>query len=117
MIVEDIRDFDADSLMGLVLSLIARIDGLVEQNKALLTMIDELHQQNKTLLARIAELEASAGKPPKTPTNSSLPPSSGQKANVQDASATSKSRNGRPGVARELCPNPRRDAQRLCRAL
>jgi transposase len=103
---EEIDSLDADSLKGLVLSLIARIDGLVEQNKALLARIDELHQQNKTLLARIAELEASAGKPPKTPTNSSLPPSSGQKANVQDASATNKSRKGRPGVARELCPNP-----------
>ena len=100
---EEIDSLDADSLKGLVLSLIARIDGLVEQNKALLARIDELHQQNKTLLARIAELEASAGKPPKTPTNSSLPPSSGQKANVQDASATNKSRKG---VARELCPNP-----------
>jgi hypothetical protein len=51
---------------GLVLSLLAKIDDLVEQNKA--------------LLARIAELEGRAGKPPKTPTNSSLPPSSGQKA-------------------------------------
>ena len=103
---EGIDSLDADSLKRLVLSLIARIDELVEQNKALLARIDELHQHNKTLLARIAELEASAGKPPKTPANSSLPPSSGQKANVQDASATTKSRKGRPGMARELCPNP-----------
>src|SRR5262245_7570540 len=39
------------------------------------------------------------------PTNSSLPPSRGQKANVADA-PTTKTRKGRPGVARELCPNP-----------
>src|SRR5262249_6398442 len=39
-------------------------------------------------------------------TNSSLPPSSGQKANVADAPKTNRSRKGRPGVARELCPNP-----------
>jgi hypothetical protein len=40
--------------------------------------------QNKALLARIAELEAKHGKPPKTPDNSSLPPSRGQKGNVAE---------------------------------
>lgn len=53
------------------------------------------------------KLEGRAGKPPKNPTNSSLPPSSGQKANVEDKSGRKKvCRRGRPGVARELCPNP-----------
>jgi transposase len=89
---EGIDSLNADSLKGLVLSLLAKIDDLVEQNK--------------TLRVRIAELEGRAGKPPKTPTNSSLPPSSGQKANVGDVSATKKSRKGHPGVARELCANP-----------
>ena len=71
---------------------------------SLLSKIDELLDQNKALLARIAELEAKLGAPPKTPANSSLPPSRGQKAN---ADATSKKRRkGRPGVARALCPNP-----------
>ena len=96
---ERIDSLAADSLRGLVLSLVARIDELVGQNNTLLARIDEL-------LARIAELEGRGGKPPKTPTNSSLPPSSGQKANVADASTTKKSRKGRPGVGRELCPNP-----------
>src|ERR1700722_1627869 len=89
---EEIDSLNADSLKGLVLSLLAKIDDLVEQNKA--------------LLARTAELEGRAGKPPKTPTNSSLPPSSGQKANVADAAATKRSRKGHPGVARELFVNP-----------
>src|SRR5262249_16512819 len=96
---EGIDSLNADSLKGLVLSLLAKIDDLVEQNKALLAKIDKLR-------ARIAELEGRAGKPPKTPTNSSLPPSSGQKANVADASAPKRSRKGHPGVARELCANP-----------
>src|SRR5438477_6913648 len=82
---EGIDSLDADNLKALV--------------HALLTRIDEL-------LARIAELEARAGKPPKTPTNSSLPPSSGQKANTANGSTTKKGRKGRPGVARELCANP-----------
>jgi transposase len=88
---------DADSLKRLVLSLVARIDELAGQNNALLARIDEL-------LARIAELEARGGKPPKTPANSSVPPSRGQKANT--AEGEKKSRKGRPGVTSELCPNP-----------
>jgi len=104
---ERIDSLDADSLKGLVLSLMARIDELAGQNNSLQSRIDELLKQIGTLLARIAELEGRAGKPPKTPTNSSLPPSSGQKANVADKSGRKKKcRNGRPGVARELCPNP-----------
>jgi transposase len=95
---ERIDSLDADSLKGLVLSLLAKIDQLSDQNKKLIEQIG-------TLLARIAELEGRQAKPPKTPTNSSLPPSRGQKANVADGSTT-KTRKGRPGVARELCPNP-----------
>src|SRR5262249_14696610 len=90
---EEFDSLDAKSLKGLVLSLLAKIDELFEQNKA--------------LLERIAELEGrGGGKPPKTPKNSSLPPSGGQKANVAGTSTKKKCRKGRPGVARELCPNP-----------
>lgn len=96
---EGIDSLDAASLKSLVLSLVARIDEFVAQNATLLSRIDEL-------LARIAELEGRGGKPPRTPTNSSLPPSSGQKANVPDACTTKKNRKGRPGIARELCANP-----------
>jgi transposase len=103
---EDIDSLNADTLKGLVLSLVARIDELDEQNKSLQARVNELHEQNTTLLARIAELEGRAGKPPKTPTNSSVPPSRGQKANVADGSTTKKGRKGHPGVTRELCPNP-----------
>src|SRR5215472_8010485 len=103
---EGIDSLDADSVKSVVLSLLRRIDELSDKNNSLQARIDELLKQISTLLARIAELEARAGKPPKTPTNSSLPPSSGQKANVADPPKTNKSRKGRPGVARELRPNP-----------
>jgi transposase len=59
------------------------------------------------LLARVEALEARLAQPPKTPDNSSLPPSSGQKANVGATGGKNrKGRKGRRGVARELCANP-----------
>lgn len=88
----------SNSLKPLVLQIVA-------QNASLLGRIDELLAQNKALAARIAELEANLGTPPKTPDNSSLPPSRGQKANVE-APPGKTTRKGRPGVARELSPNP-----------
>ena len=62
---ETLDSLDQDSLKLLVLELLA-------QNKA-------LTEQISVLLARIAELEARNGQPPKTPTNSSVPPSKGRK--------------------------------------
>jgi len=88
----EILDSLDDNLKPLVVSLLARIDALLAQNA--------------TLLARIAELEAKLGAPPKTPDNSSLPPSRGQKANVSAAPPEKKRRKGRPGVARTLSANP-----------
>jgi transposase len=104
---EEIDSLNAASLRTLVLSLVARIDELAGQNSSLQARIDELLKHISALLTRITELEGRGGKPPKTPKNSSLPPSSGQKANTADMSGTKKKcRKGRPGVARELCPNP-----------
>ena len=40
-----------------------------------------LTEQNAALTARVAEFEARLNVPPKTPVNSSLPPSKGEKAN------------------------------------
>ena len=56
------------------------------------------------LNARVAALEAQLKVPPKTPDNSSLPPSTGQKANCPGTPKLS--RIGRPGVTRALDPNP-----------
>lgn len=99
---ETLDSLDKDALKPLLIELLA-------QNKALNERIGALLDQNKALLARIAELEAKLGKPPKTPDNSSLPPSRGQKANDEERTAR-KPRQGRPGVARKLAENP--DAKR-----
>jgi transposase len=80
---------------ALIVALIARIDALVAENTALRT--------------RVAELEAKLGLPPKTPNNSSTPPSQGRKTS-DDAASKPK---GKPhaGAHRPLHPNPtgRRD--------
>src|SRR5215831_13256331 len=89
----------------LVASLLARIDGLMAQIAARDDCIDKLLAQVKALNARIAELEAKRGGPPKTPDNSSLPPSRGQKANAEPP-AVKQRRKGRPGVARKLAEKP-----------
>src|ERR1700691_1346830 len=89
----------ADDVKPLVL-------GLLRRNSELTSRVEELVTQNKALLARIAELEALHGKPPKTPDNSSLPPSRGQKGNVAEQTRVKKARKGRPGAARALAENP-----------
>ena len=80
--------------------------GLLEQISGLTARVEELLAQNKALLARIAELEAKHGKPPKTPDNSSLPPSRSQKGNVAEPTRVKKARKGHPGAARALAENP-----------
>jgi transposase len=63
--------------------------------------------QIEELTRRIADLEAKLGGPPRTPDNSSLPPSQGRKPNRAERRAAKK-RKGRPGVFRALAPNPDR---------
>jgi transposase len=89
----------ADDVKPLVLELLRQISEL----KARVT---ELVAEKKALQARIAELEGKQGKPPKTPDNSSVPPSRGQKANVAEPTGKKKARKGHPGVARALAENP-----------
>jgi uncharacterized protein involved in exopolysaccharide biosynthesis len=78
---ESKSDSPSSDSADLVASLLARIDQLVAQVAARDERIAELLAQVKALNARIAELEAKLGGPPKTPDNSSLPPSRGQKPN------------------------------------
>jgi transposase len=57
------------------------------------------------LTTRMAELEAKLAAPGKTPDNSSMPPSKGEKSNLPDR--PKRPRHGRPGVTRALaeCPD------------
>src|SRR3954469_1311612 len=63
-------------------------------------------KQIEVLTVRVAELEAKRGLPPKTPDNSSKPPSQGQKANG-DGMRRSKNK-AHPGAHRPLHANPTR---------
>jgi transposase len=90
MTPEAFDSLDKPELIALVLT-------LIEQNRI-------LTEQVATLTTRVAELEARLTIPPKTPGNSSLPPSKGEKANLPET--PKKRRKGRPGVTRALCPNP-----------
>jgi transposase len=91
----DLRSLDPSDKDALIVALLARIDALILENAA--------------LRARVAELEAKLGLPPKTPDNSSTPPSQGRKASGEAAIKPK----GKPhaGAHRPLHPDPtsRRD--------
>lgn len=67
--------------------------------------IEALRAQNAALTKRVAALEAGLGRPPKTPSNSSLPPSRGQKSHHAERSTASR-RKGHPGAFRALSEHP-----------
>jgi len=67
-------------------------------------MIAALLARIEALVSRIAELEAKLGLPPKTPDNSSVPPSKGQKPS--EASTPKGKAKPHAGAHRPLHPNP-----------
>jgi transposase len=72
-------------------------------------LIRALWAQVQALTARVTELEARLGGPPKTPDNSSVPPSQGQKSNRADKAKREGPRKGslgRKGGGRALVANP-----------
>ena len=72
-------------------------------------LIRALWQRLDAAERRIAELEAKLGEPPKTPDNSSVPPSKGQKANQPEKSERQGPRHGslgRRGGGRPLACDP-----------
>jgi transposase len=76
---------------------------------ALWAQVQALTAQVTTLAARVVELEARLGVPPKTPDNSSLPPSRGKKPNREDQPGRTGPRQGslgRQGGGRRLAEAP-----------
>jgi len=78
------------------------LEGLPKED--LIALVLALSEQVTSLSERVAALEAALGKPPKTPDNSSVPPSKGEKANRPEK--PKKPRAGRPGVTRALAEFP-----------
>ena len=70
----------------------------------LLARIEALMATNERLTARVAELKAKLGLPPKTPDNSSVPPSKGQKPS--EPTAAKDKAKPHAGAHRPLHPNP-----------
>ena len=71
---------------------------------ALMAQVEALTAQVAALTARVAELEAKLGRPPKTPENSSLPPSKGHKPSAP--AAPKPKAQAHAGAHRPLHPNP-----------
>ena len=83
------------------------VQGLLGANEELASQNGVLTAENKKLKARVAELEAKANRPAKTPENSSIPPSKGQKANrPADQKDKKRIKASHPGVGRELSKAP-----------
>ncbi len=88
-------------------------DDLAKLSKAeLIALVLAQAAQIEELSRRIAELEARLGGPPKTPDNSSIPPSQGRKPTRAERRAA-KRRKGHPGVFRALAANPDRIIESL----
>ena len=98
----------------------AEKDALIAALTARLVLADErIAAQGAHIAAqdaRIAALEARLDeltRPPKTPDNSSKPPSQGQKQDLPTPAADRPPRKSRPGVGRTLHPHPDRTIDRL----
>lgn len=93
----DLSKLDSAGKDALILALIERLNKLTAQ-------VERLEAEASTLRAENADLRAKLKLPPKTPDNSSIPPSRGQKAN--EGEKRKPKGKPHPGVARELHPNP-----------
>jgi len=80
------------------------ISGLSHAQKD--ALIGSLMAQVAALVARVAELEAKLGLPLKTPDNSSLPPSKGQKPSAPAAAKAKAKAKAHAGAHRPLHPDP-----------
>jgi transposase len=79
---------------------------LIERLNALEARVACLEKENAALRKENAELRARLDLPPKTPDNSSTPPSLGRKPSAQAAPKAKGKRKSRPGKHRPLHPDP-----------
>src|SRR6202049_3321037 len=97
--------FSKDDLIALI---VAQAEVIARQT----AQIEALTKQIDVLMKRVEAWEAELGKPPKTPDNSSVPPSQGRKPNRAERRAVKK-RKGHPGAFRKLSETPDRVVERL----
>ena len=101
-----LRALSHDDLISVILAQAEVIAQQNRQNAALTVLIERQATTIAVLEKRIAELAEKLGQPPKTPDNSSIPPSAGHKPNLPERKP--KGRKGRPGVTRALAADPDR---------
>jgi transposase len=107
--VSDIPSLSAAEKDALITTLLARVEALVSRVTALESEVVELRAENAALRAKLRL-------PPKTPSNSSTPPSQGHKANGDGANGDGKAKpKGKvhAGAHRPLHPNPTRRREML----
>ena len=104
---ETLDSLDKKTLIRLILSQAEAIERLTREVAELRADNSKLHADNVRLQADNAELRAKLNLPPKTPENSSTPPSQGNKVSG-DESETSEGKRRTPhaGAHRPLHPNP-----------
>jgi transposase len=110
---ETLDSLDKEMLIRLILSQAEAIERLTREVEALRADNAQLHAENVALRADNAALRAKLDLPPKTPENSSIPPSQGHKA-AGEESKTSEGKRRKPhaGAHRPLHPNPTANCQR-----
>ena len=102
----DLLSLDSAAKDALIVALVERVNALTAEKEELK---ERQAAAEAALRAEIAELRAKLNRPPKTPDNSSLPPSRGHKR-TEFVKSRGK-RKPHPGAHRPLDPNPthRRD--------
>jgi transposase len=104
---ETLDSLDKEALIRLILSQAEVIERLMREVEALRADIAKLHAENAALRADNAGLHAKLDLPPKTPENSSAPPSQGHKASRAESKASEgKRRKPHAGAHRPLHPHP-----------
>jgi transposase len=105
---DDLDSLDKEALIRLVLAQTDTIAALTRQLEMLTARLSRLETDNASLRAENAALREKLKLPPKTPDNSSTPPSQGKKPSG-DPAAIGESKGRRtthPGAHRPLHPNP-----------